>query len=634
MDLRKRIAVYANGWNVIQLVGILKGMKECAMEHDVDIYAFVNYSTRPDISNINSGETIIYGLSILDQMDGVIFVSNSFNTARELELVYPEVKKRNMPAVSVEFDLDGMACVSTDNYSGMYDLVEHMICAHGMKDILFVTGPVDHADSIARMKAARDACEKYGIHYGDDNVFAGDWGDAETKAILNRHYEEHRCIPEAVICANDIMALAACEWMDEHGFRVPEDCAVTGYDCVTRGQSKHPLLTTVKQNNDEQGRKCLEILLEQMNGREVPKRTVQSASLHVGESCGCRIEEESEEMSEERDRPSGIKHDLMNCDQHFRNMYNSVRKVDDLVGLHHSLNYFFKDDNWMEGRNFLICLEPEFFREKEYGEGDPTTCSDRMDVILQVINGEPQQRWSGSHSDILFDMSRRNDKAQLYFVVALHSDEKAMGYVVLNRDEEILKDFILYIWTRHMNQYMEQVRQNMLVRELTQKLTKLTVTDALTGVYNRAGCERIGYPALERYQAEGRQSAMMIADVDRMKTINDYFGHAQGDRALCMVAKVLRESLPEDWIISRYGGDEFFMAGICEDFTMDELVQKITERLDQEKEAENIPFHLTLSVGGTVLAKGEPFDLLKCLQKADSYMYEMKKKRHIEIDGR
>ena len=99
--MRKRIAVYANGWNVIQLVGILKGMKECAMEHDVDIYAFVNYSTRPDISNINSGETIIYGLPILDQMDGVIFVSNSFNTARELELVYPELKKRNMPAVSV-----------------------------------------------------------------------------------------------------------------------------------------------------------------------------------------------------------------------------------------------------------------------------------------------------------------------------------------------------------------------------------------------------------------------------------------------------------------------------------------------------------------------------------------------------
>lgn len=632
--MTKKIAVYANGWNVTQLRGMLKGMRESAAEHDMDVYAFLNYSTRPDVMNINTGETSIYGIPVLDQMDGVVFVANSFNTARELDMVYPEVMRRGIPAISIEYDLEGLSCIGTDNYSGMYKLVEHMITVHGMKDMLFITGPNDHAENIIRMQAVKDACEKYGVHYGPDNVLPGDWGEENAKDIMTQLYGKNNKLPDAVICANDIMALGVYNWMEKHGFSVPKDCAVTGYDCIMQGQENRPVLTTVKQNFDGLGRRCLELLADKMEGREIPKRTAYNSEVHLGESCGCELNEEIEATLGTVNRKFGLRMETMTCDQHFRNMYNSVRKVDDMDGLHHSLNYFFAGDNWMEGSNFMICLEPRFFSSEEQPVADPTTYSDRMEVILQVVNGEPQSRWSGSHSDILSDMSRKGDTGKLYIVVALHSDEKSMGYVIMNRDEDILNDYILYIWTRHMNQYMEQVRQNMLVRELTQKLTELTVTDALTGVYNRAGCERIGYPALERYQAEGRQSAMMIADVDRMKTINDYFGHAQGDRALCMVAKVLRESLPKDWIISRYGGDEFFMAGICEEFTMDELVQKITERLDQEKEAESIPFHLTLSVGGTVLAKGEPFDLLKCLQKADSYMYEMKKKRHIEIDGR
>lgn len=631
--MRKRIAVYANGWNVTQLREMLKGMKTYAAGKDTDVYAFINYSTRPDNQNANIGETNIYRMPIVDKMDGVVFLANSFNTARELDSIYSEVVKYGIPAVSVEYDLAELPRIETDNYAGMYKLVEHMICEHGMKDMFFITGPNDHADNLKRMKAVKDACDKHGVHYGEDNVVEGDWMDSTAKRLFGEYYDKTQKLPDAVICSNDIMALGVCTWMEEHGFIVPEDCAVVGYDCINQGQEAHPILTTVKQNYEGIGRKCVEILLDKINGKEVQMMTSLDSEVQYGESCGCELSESAEETIANSKRTVGMRLETMNTDQHFRNMYNSVRKTEDMEGLHSSLNYFFHGDNWMEGKNFIVCLEPKFFHGDELDVGDMTNLSNRMEVVLQVIDGEPQDMWSGTHSDIMFNMSRRNSEPHLYLVVALHSDEKAMGYVVLDRSEEILNDFILYIWTRHMNQYMEQVRQNMLVKELTEKLTALTVTDSLTGVYNRAGCERIGYPALERFQAEGRQSAMMIADVDRMKTINDYFGHAQGDRALRIVAKTLKASLPEGWIISRYGGDEFFMAGICEDYTLDELVKRITDRLDHEKELEDIPFHLTLSVGGVILARGESFDLLKCLQKADNYMYEMKKKRHEEMDG-
>ncbi len=192
---------------------------------------------------------------------------------------------------------------------------------------------------------------------------------------------------------------------------------------------------------------------------------------------------------------------------------------------------------------------------------------------------------------------------------------------------------MLYSWSRHMSQCLAQIRQNVKISSLNKKLQELSVTDVLTGVYNRSGCEQIAYGYLEECQQNGEDSILMIADVDRMKTINDQYGHMQGDMALRVLASVLKHELPKDWIISRYGGDEFFMAGKSDGVhTVADIIKNIDKNLERVSKEKKLPYPLTASIGGVLIRGGSTYSLDKYLQEADDMMYEAKKKRHEVMD--
>lgn len=103
-----------------------------------------------------------------------------------------------------------------------------------------------------------------------------------------------------------------------------------------------------------------------------------------------------------------------------------------------------------------------------------------------------------------------------------------------------------------------------LVRRLTVRvgaqnrmLERLNRIDALTGLHNRRYWEEVVNNELSRFLRTRRPAVVMLIDVDNFKMVNDRHGHASGDRVLCCIADVLRESLREIDVPARYGGDEF-----------------------------------------------------------------------------
>jgi diguanylate cyclase (GGDEF)-like protein len=168
--------------------------------------------------------------------------------------------------------------------------------------------------------------------------------------------------------------------------------------------------------------------------------------------------------------------------------------------------------------------------------------------------------------------------------------------------------------------------------EMNRQLSVLSLTYGLTGVYNRMGCERVAYPFLERRHILGKSAILMFADINKMKVINDKYGHLQGDLAICTVAKVIREVLKDDWIVVRYGGDEFLMVGECEsDRGPESLLKEIDETLEKTREQMQLPYPLKAGLGYVVISPDEKLNLSDCLKRADEAMYEMKKKQHNEM---
>lgn len=88
-------------------------------------------------------------------------------------------------------------------------------------------------------------------------------------------------------------------------------------------------------------------------------------------------------------------------------------------------------------------------------------------------------------------------------------------------------------------------------------VSRLAITDELTGLFNRRGFERVADQALETCRRTGRSATLLYADLDRFKTINDTFGHAAGDAVLTAFARLLVHSFRSSDIVGRLGGDEF-----------------------------------------------------------------------------
>ncbi|MGA7965891.1 MAG: diguanylate cyclase [Gammaproteobacteria bacterium] len=160
-------------------------------------------------------------------------------------------------------------------------------------------------------------------------------------------------------------------------------------------------------------------------------------------------------------------------------------------------------------------------------------------------------------------------------------------------------------------QATEQVRQ-------TERLEQEALTDPLTNLYNRRGWNQLCVKEDERCRRFGYSAAILICDLDDLKTINDTEGHATGDALLLSTASALRKAVRTLDIVARLGGDEFGILAIeCERAGADALHERIDTLLGEAG--------IRASIG---LALGGPEQGLKLTwQQADLDMYKNKKNR-------
>ncbi len=153
-----------------------------------------------------------------------------------------------------------------------------------------------------------------------------------------------------------------------------------------------------------------------------------------------------------------------------------------------------------------------------------------------------------------------------------------------------------------------------------QMMIKNANTDFLTGLYNRR--------YLYEYIAESQEENMTVfcIDLDHFKSINDIYGHQEGDRALVLTAKTLQANI-SDGLIARTGGDEFVvvMFGTHTPEEVEKMRQTLTEKLDAEYSKDEHLKKISASVGAAYSQKGkDAFDQL--VGEADAMMYLEKEK--------
>lgn len=634
--MKKRIAVFANGWSNEYLELVLEGVNKRAAEDNIDLFVFLNYSSGSEQDVANVGESMIFRLPDIRDFDAVLLMGNTINMPYEREQLREQILKYKLPAISLEYEMEGIPYIGTDTYQGIYKLMLHVLETHHAHEFVFLSGPKNNQESENRKKAVEDALETAGLVLREENTIEADWSYFVAYDKTIQYVNTHDKLPDAIICANDEMAIAVCAALDYLGVRVPDDVIVTGCDYLTRGQEFYPILSTVEREWDRLGYEGMTLLLEKMNGSEIAMSTVLQSTPVIGESCGCSVSlvKSDERLHSIISNYRGQREDTIN-EWQLRYIDELFSKKNSVDGLKQSMNETFQYNHTFEGKDFMLCIVERYFEEKESQEelklGELTDC---MDVYVNLVDGKAVPMGKFPTKNLLPYYDGDTKETQVYLFVPLNSKEESVGYIVQKNNLKRVYEQSLYVWLRRVSQDLERVKQNIRLEELNKKLKEVSVTDALTGLRNRTGFDALALPYLLDCQKQGKNSAIVFADVNKMKTINDMYGHLQGDLALCTVAEAIKKSLPKNWIAVRYGGDEFLMVGECSDTEeAEEITENLRKELESLKDKRRLIFNLSVSTGSVVMYPEEKNNLEEYLRRADEAMYEAKQRFHQNQDG-
>ena len=533
-------------------------------------------------------------------------------------------------------ELPGIPSVGIRNEEGMRDLVKHLLEVHGVKKVLFMGGTADHPDSMARLKVTREVMAEHGLTLTDEDVCYGDWGNNGPARIVQDLIASGKPLPDAIICANDIMALATSMEFIDHGYSLPEDVIVTGFDHIAAGRYTYPALSTVKQNYETVGYKACEMIFEQIDGSLREEKVIFPASFVRGESCGCVGEIDNAGVRKRYCEQSYRRHldanMLEQTERHLRTRISGILSYQELKKVlqdHYYRNHRF------EGDYYSVVVHSEYFEDAMASEQElwDRGVSEQMEVLVALKDGEILKNMTASRVNPVPGYEKVSGEQHFYYLAPLHYFQYNYGYVVLRDTPYLLRADMLYPYMEKLQQSLKLLRINVRLDSLNRDLTRIYDRDPMTGLYNRFVYENKAIPMYEACQQEQASMVVMFVDINYMKRINDVFGHLHGDNAIKTVAESITNNITEDWIAVRYGGDEFLIVGPDCDVTGAKQVEEaILKFLDERNHDGSQPYQISVSTGYVVTDPMKTETLQDYVQEADRLMYEIKKKVH-EQDG-
>ena len=164
------------------------------------------------------------------------------------------------------------------------------------------------------------------------------------------------------------------------------------------------------------------------------------------------------------------------------------------------------------------------------------------------------------------------------------------------------------------------------------KVIASSITDELTGISNRRGFNQISAYLLKMCERINKPMSLLAIDLDDFKPINDKFGHAEGDRVLKDMSKILINTFRDSDVVARVGGDEFCV--LCSSAGDDEisvLIERLQRNVDRYNQNIKLDYAVKYSIGSVAFDPKVQRKLDEILQKADEKMYQSKSKKKTTV---
>ncbi len=608
---------------------LLSGITEQAFKLNYDIAVFSTLIKDELSTDWHAGEANIFNMINYSALDGIIFVPDTLRINNIDKIVEQDmIKKFKKPVVSVDIKSEHFHNIFTDDILSIKKIISHLIEKHRLTDIAFMTGIKGHPHSTNRLTGYYEALIEHDIPIDQSRVFYGDFWYEKGEEVVQTLIDDPRPMPQAIACASDTMAVSVCEALKAHGYRVPEDVAVTGYDSIEAGINYIPCITSCELPSEVTGRRAVSMLHSLMTDTKFIDETCGTDIIY-GKSCGCPNEAAEEIRQKYKNWRDHDYYGAFNSTYNF--MLESLISQKDLKSYMTTLAWY----TYLLGNNsnFSLCLCDNWDNMGETEQNQnyrKAGYSQKMTLPLRKMGDEKRV-----NPELEFDISEmfptlfdRRPKPRAFYFSPVHFNDRCFGYAVFSDDDLNCYPACYSQWIRYVCTSLESLRRQRNLMYMYKKMEDNAVTDLLTGIYNRNGFNLYSVNIFSSIKENGGCLTIILGDLNNLKYINDTFGHGEGDFAIKAVANAFREACRDDMRCYRIGGDEYVIisGSVASEDKIAETEKQINDYLKNVNEAADKPYSITISIG-TFFGPVTDYDSIeKPFNIADSRMFSAKEK--------
>ena len=610
--------------------GVLDGIISYAREKKINVSVFSAFAGVISNSRYDTGEYNIYTLVNYEKFDGVIMLNNTISDPEEKTKIISKTKASGLPVAVLDCaDFPEFCNISIDNTAPMKEIVRHVINEHGAKVINYVSGPLANPEALARYEAFLEVMAENGLAVDARRVYFGDFRPSDGKRAVGQFLDTGLPMADAVICANDAMALTAIAELERSGHRIPEDVIVTGFDNTYNARHHCPALTTVSRPLAEAGYLACETVVKQIKGEPVRKNAVLEAKAVFTESCGCRSVFADDMKLYKK---SAFKH-IESCRTDISLLNRMTSELADTETAEENIAVISRYIGELECERCCICLCSEWnaalndkWKGRTADEYQIHGYTKTMSAPLIWDKGEVRSCSSFPSSEM--QPEPFTEGGSISYFLPLHFRERCLGYYIITNGDFPLKSQLCHSLMMNISNSIENIRKLLNLNSVIQELDRLYVIDPLCGIFNRNGFIREADILFRQCKESGVPLLISFIDMDGLKIINDNYGHKEGDFALQRLASVISECCKNGRICARFGGDEFIIVGAnAEEEDAEALERSFKSRLENVNRMIGKPYEVAASIGTIVTEIAPDKTLFNLITQADEIMYEKKKRK-------
>jgi phosphoserine phosphatase RsbU/P len=292
--MRKRVAVILDMFDAKYQSELVQQLRFAALQRLTELVVYPGGWLASDARG-GARRRAVFDLVSADSVDGVIVLSSCLSGdvgATGLQSFCERFA--GLPLCTIGEPVGTLPCAVVDNEHGVRAILKHLIVDHGYRRIGFIRGPVGNADADTRHRICCSELAAHAIDFDASLVRIGDFLSESGRVAMDSLLDDAADTLDAVVAANDYMALGALEALAQRGSRLQRTIAVTGFDDIDEANFSAPPLTTVEQPFAALGASAVRCIHAQLQHEKVPARSMLHTSLVIRRSCGCTPDEQTE----------------------------------------------------------------------------------------------------------------------------------------------------------------------------------------------------------------------------------------------------------------------------------------------------------------------------------------------------